>query len=74
MSYDFLSIIARGTGRIYQHCAEKHLHPYLGEFDIRYNNRVALGVNDADRTDNVVRSVVGKRLTYRTVGGRIYAS
>jgi hypothetical protein len=33
----------RGT---YQHCSEKHLHRYLTEFDFRYNNRIALGVDD----------------------------
>ena len=53
----------RGT---YQHCAEKHLHRYLAEFDFRYNNRVALGMNDAARADQVVKGIVGKRLTYRT--------
>ena len=40
------SIFKRGMKGIYQHCAEKHLHRYLAEFDFRYNNRVALGVND----------------------------
>ena len=34
---------------VYQHCGEKHLHRYLAEFDFRYNNRVALGVNDGER-------------------------
>jgi hypothetical protein len=32
---------------IYQHCAEKHLHRYLAEFDFRYNTRISLGRNDA---------------------------
>jgi hypothetical protein len=31
---------------VYQHCAEKHLHRYVAEFDFRYNNRVRLGVDD----------------------------
>jgi len=26
---------------IYQHCAEKHLHRYLAEYDFRFNHRVA---------------------------------
>jgi ISXO2-like transposase domain len=34
---------------VYQHCSEKHLHRYLAEFDFRYSNRVALGVNDEAR-------------------------
>jgi hypothetical protein len=50
---------------VYQHCAEKHLHRYLSEFDFRYSNRVALGVNDGERADIAIRGAAGKRLTYR---------
>jgi hypothetical protein len=49
----------------YQHCAEKHLHRYLAEFDFRYNNRVRLGVGDSERADLALAGVKGKRLTYR---------
>jgi len=59
------SIFKRGMGGIYQHCDEKHLHRYLAEFDFRYNNRVAVGVNDEARAERVVKGIVGKRLTYR---------
>jgi hypothetical protein len=52
----------RGT---YQHCSEKHLHCYLAEFDFRYNNRIALGVDDTDRASELAKGIVGKRLTYR---------
>ena len=51
---------------VYQHCAEKHLHRYLAEFDFRYNNRVANGINDKERAENVLSGVVRKRLTYQT--------
>ena len=61
------SVFKRGMKGTYQHCAEKHLHRYLAEFDFRYNNRVALGVNDLARADNALKGIVGKRLTYRTV-------
>jgi transposase-like protein len=60
------SILKRGMRGIYQHCAEKHLHRYLAEYDFRYNHRVKLGVNDIARTDAALRGIVGKRLTYRT--------
>ena len=50
---------------IYQHCSEKHLHRYLAEFDFRYNNRIALGVDDTARTETALRGIVGKRLMYR---------
>jgi hypothetical protein len=51
---------------IYQHCESKHLHRYLAEFDFRYNNRVALGVDDFQRANNIVGGVSGKPLTYQT--------
>jgi hypothetical protein len=50
---------------VYQHCGKKHLHRYLAEFDFRYSNRIALGVDDQQRSDAALRGVVGKRLTYK---------
>jgi transposase-like protein len=61
----YFSIFKRGMKGVYQHCAEKHLHRYLAEFDFRYNNRSALGVEDCSRTSAALRGIVGKRLTYR---------
>ena len=49
---------------VYQHCGKKHLHRYMAEFDFRYSNRVAVGVNDAMRAEAALQSIVGKRLTY----------
>ena len=60
----YFSIFKRGMRGIYQHCAEKHLHRYLAEFDFRYNHRASLGYNDTDRTIAAVRGGEGKRLTY----------
>jgi transposase-like protein len=62
----YFSVFKRGMRGTYQHCAEKHLHRYLAEFDFRHNNRIALGVNDADRADGILTGITGKRLTYRT--------
>lgn len=64
----FFSVFKRGMKGVYQHCAHNHLHRYVAEFDFRYNNRKALGVEDSERADNILKGVVGKRLTYRTVG------
>jgi transposase-like protein len=61
----YFSIFKRGMRGIYQHCSEKHLHRYLAEYDFRYNNRVALGIGDVDRTVAAVRGAGGKRLTYK---------
>lgn len=37
----FFGVFKRGMKGTYQHCAEKHLHRYLAEFDFRFNNRTA---------------------------------
>jgi transposase-like protein len=63
----YFSIFKRGMKGIYQHCSEKHLQRYLSEFDFRYSNRIALGVNDPSRTELAIKGIVGKRLTYRTI-------
>ena len=60
----YFSIFKRGMKGIYQHCGEQHLHRYLAEFEFRYNNRVALGCNDADRADALLKGVVSRRLKY----------
>jgi len=62
----YFSIFKRGMKGVYQHCGEGHLHRYLAEFEFRYNNRVALGCNDADRSAAALKGIVGKRLTYQT--------
>jgi transposase-like protein len=61
----YYSIFKRGMKGVYQHCKEKHLHRYLSEFDFRYSNRVALGVDDQDRAVKALKGITGKRLTYR---------
>jgi transposase-like protein len=61
----YYSIFKRGMKGVYQHCAEKHLHRYLAEFDFRYSNRVALGCDDGERAVRAMKGIVGKRLTYR---------
>lgn len=67
---NYFSTFKRGMKGTYQHCDEKHLHRYLAEFDFRYNNRQGLGVNDTERASNVLKGVVGKRLTYETTSKR----
>lgn len=60
----YYSIFKRGMKGVYQHCKEKHLHRYLAEFDFRYSNRVALGIDDTARATRALMGVKGKRLTY----------
>jgi transposase-like protein len=59
------SIFKRGMRGVYQHCAEKHLHRYLAEFEFRYSHRIANGCDDTARADRILKGVIGKRLTYQ---------
>jgi hypothetical protein len=61
----YFSIFKRGMKGVYQHCGKQHLHRYLAEFDFRYSNRIALGVDDNNRTVKAMAGIVGKRLKYR---------
>ncbi len=62
----FFSILKRGITGVYHHCEKQHLHRYCAEFNFRYNHRIARGVNDVERADELLLNVVGKRLTYKT--------
>ena len=61
----FFGLFKRGMKGTYQHCGPQHLQRYLDEFDFRYNNRIALGVGDAERASRAIKGAAGKRLTYR---------
>jgi hypothetical protein len=61
----YFSILKRGIVGTYHHVSPQHLKRYLCEFDFRHNERVALGVDDAERTEKAIGGIVGKRLTYR---------
>lgn len=61
----YFSIMKRGITGVYHHVSQQHLKRYLAEFDFRYNERSALGVEDSERMSKSVRGIVGKRLTYR---------
>lgn len=61
----YFSVLKRGLTGTYQHVSKKHLKRYLGEFDFRYNNRTVLGVSDMERTNEALKGIEGKRLTYR---------
>jgi transposase-like protein len=60
----YFSIMKRGITGVYHHVSAQHLKRYLAEFDFRYNNRIALGIDDFDRTMTALLGIKGKRLTY----------
>lgn len=66
----YFSILKRGIAGVYHHVSQQHLKRYLAEFDFRYNEREALGVDDLERADRALKGMKGKRLTYATPGGR----
>lgn len=61
----YFSILKRGINGVYHHVSQTHLKRYLAKFDFRYNEREALGVDDATRMVKSIPGIVGKRLTYR---------
>lgn len=61
----YFGIFKRGMTGVYQHCSSRHLKRYLAEFDFRYNQRVAPGIDDPARAEATLRGIVGKRLTYQ---------
>jgi transposase-like protein len=69
----YFSILKRGINGTYHHVSQQHLKRYLAEFDYRYNQRIALGVNDAERASKAVAGIVGKRLTYQDTNGSDHA-
>jgi len=62
-------IFKRGMVGIYHYCGEAHLNRYLTEFDFSYNRRSGRGFNDGQRTYALLRGAIGRRLTYRRIGG-----
>ena len=70
----YFSVLKRGLVGTYHHVGETHLQRYVREFDFRYNNRTALGVTDAERTDAALKGISGKRLTYRRIGASTQAA
>ncbi len=67
----YFSVLKRGLVGTFHHVGEQHLQRYMSEFDFRYNTRTALGYTDAARTDEALKQIGGKRLTYRRTNREI---
>ena len=65
----YFATLKRGIVGTFHHVSQQHLKRYLAEFDYRYNEREALGVDDAQRMERSIAGIVGKRLTYRVTRG-----
>jgi transposase-like protein len=59
----YFAILKRGITGAYHHVSQQHVKRSLAEFDFRYNERSALGVEDKERADRALKGIEGKRLT-----------
>jgi transposase-like protein len=66
---NFWSLLKRGIGGTYVSVEPFHLFRYVDEQAFRYNNRKDM--NDSDRFDLAVRQIIGKRLTWAEVTGKV---
>ncbi len=69
---NFWSLLKRGLGGTYVAVEPFHLFRYLDEQMFRYNNRK--NIDDAGRFDMVVSQLVGKRLTFAELTGKVGAA
>lgn len=61
----FFAIFKRGVMGSFHSISEQHLQRYLNEFAFRWNERSAMGVEDAERAAKMVKGAANKRLKYR---------
>ena len=66
---NFWSLLKRGINGTYVSVEPFHLFRYLDETAWRYDNR--LGLDDKGRFDLAVRQMVGKRLTFDQLTGKV---
>jgi transposase-like protein len=66
---NYWSLLKRTISGTYVSVEPFHLFRYLDEQAFRYNNRKDM--NDSDRFDLGVRQIVGKRLTWAEVTGKV---
>lgn len=65
---NFWSLLKRGIGGTYISVEPFHLFRYVDEQAYRFNNRK---VTDSDRFDLAVRQILGRRLTWAEVTGKV---
>ncbi len=71
---NFWSLLKRGLRGTYVSVDPAHLQAYVDEQVFRFNNRKdadGVKLTDSDRFDMAVRQIVGKRLTWAEVTGRV---
>jgi transposase-like protein len=66
---NFWSLLKRSVKGTYVSVDPAHLQAYVDEQCFRFNNR--LDMNDGDRFDTVMSQIIGKRLTYAELTGKV---
>ena len=61
----FFALLKRGVYGTFHSVSEAHLQKYVDEAAFKFNTRVSLGIDDAERTALAIQGASGKRLTYR---------
>ena len=67
---NFWSLLKRGLHGTYISVEPFHLFRYIDEQAFRYNNRTA---TDAERFTGVMKQIVGRRITYKELTGKVSA-
>ena len=70
----FFSLLKRGVYGNFHAVSEKHLQRYVNEAAFKWNNRVANGIEDAERANNAIKGASGKRLMYRQPNSQVSGS
>jgi transposase-like protein len=73
---NFWSLLKRGLNGTYVAVEPFHLFRYLDEQVFRYTNRATKDkpVTDSNRFDKIVRQIIGKRLTFAELTGKVGAA
>ena len=61
----FFALVKRGIYGTFHAVSEKHLQRYINEAAFKWNNRIALDIDDTQRANNAIKGAEGKRLMYR---------
>ena len=62
----FFALFKRAVYGQFHHVSEAHLHRYLAEADFKYNHRSALGYDDTERADALLRGAQGQAASVST--------
>ena len=69
----FHALVKRQMYGTHHAVSEWHLQRYINEIAFRWNHRIALGIDDKERTNAALKAIEGKRLMYRPTNEAAHA-